>query len=319
MLDAAVIVVNYRTAELTLKLLQQMLEARDERPKELIVVDNSPEEGLQRQITGIGKRIDYYPSLENIGFAAAVNLGLDRCNEEKVILLNPDCKPKPGCLSELVSVLNKEPRAAVVGPRLIPTAPGSKESPSATLSEPRIFTMLLEHTALHRIVPGGRSRLYGEYFPAIEPGESPIECAMVQGACFALRKDVADEVGGFDAERFFLYWEETDFCHQVRAKGHKVLYCPWLICRHAGQKSVEDMETFSFHYWNGAYRFFRKHRGKLYTSLLCAMLCAGMAIELMALSSIRFVRGGKNPALTRDLRLLRCHLKQQFNLLSRKR
>jgi GT2 family glycosyltransferase len=150
--------------------------------------------------------------------------------------------------------------------------------------------MLVEHTVVRRLV--SPSWLDRHYFlgPGAVPG--PTAAAMVQGACFAFRRELIERVGYFDEQRFFLYWEETDFCRRARQAGWRVLYCPQVCCRHLGGGSTPDPETARWHFWRGLIAYYRKYQGPFPALLLRCALLAGIAGEVGLLTSLRLGRPG---------------------------
>lgn len=310
MLEATAILVNYRTEEHVIELLECLDGSGGECPKEIIIIDNSPERGLGKRAQVRRSSVRYLPSERNPGFAAAVNRGLESAGEEIIILLNPDARPEPGCLAGLVTLLRDEPSAVVVAPRLVPFHPDASPVPSATRRDPGLWSSLIEYTVVRRFVsPNWLSK---HYFVDDSKVAGAVECAMVQGACFAFWKAWGLTLGGFDAERFFLYWEETDFCRRVRQRGGRVLYCPGLTCRHLGGASFGQGGQDVRHFWRSLYAYHRKHHGLLYTALLRALLGGGIAVEYLILQALHLGRGAKDPELVSDLETLRLRLRQQI-------
>jgi N-acetylglucosaminyl-diphospho-decaprenol L-rhamnosyltransferase len=310
--DASLIMVNYRSSELVVERLRELCVNDRERPAQIILVDNDPASGLVDRIDR--GRIEYLASSTNIGFAAAVNLGLARADQRHVILLNPDARPEPGCLAGLVAELKTTPDAAVAGPRLLPFDHGFPESPSATWIDPNLRTLLLEYTAARRLWPGGRDWLQQHYFVAPDALTGPADVAMVQGACFALDRSWLERVGSFDAERFFLYWEETDWCRRVRAQGGRVRYCPQLCCQHIGGASSVDADAVCRHFWRGCYQYLDKHHGRGYRRLARLAMLVGLAAEHALLSTLVLSRRGRDRQLITDREALGRNLRAQFSV-----
>ena len=310
MLEATLILVNYRSEAHTLEVLQHLRNRPRECPARIVIVDNSPSRGLGHLDEIRREPLHYLPSRRNIGFAAAVNRGLDEAAHEAVILLNPDARPERGCLAGLVEVLHANPDHAVAGPRLTPFHPGDRTYPSALQRDPDLSTALIEYTAAHRLA--GRGWLDRNYFLDGRSGGAPVPCAMVQGACFAMRRSWARRVGGFDAKRFFLYWEETDFCRRVREEGGRVLFCPELRCRHAGSASCPGGERVEHHFWNGFHAYHRRHGGVVVDAMLRLLIPCGIAAELGVLWGLTVLRRGRDAQLRADRRQLWSRLREQL-------
>lgn len=297
MLEATLILVNFHTEDDVCEALAHVEASPGDRPAGIVVVDNSPDRGLAERLAPLAAPVEYVPLAANLGFAAAVNRGLERSRQATVILLNPDARPEAGCLRGLVDVLGRR-GAAVAGPALLPFDDSEVPVPSATRTDPTWRTLVVEHTVAHRLAPAGW--LARNYFLSPDAGTEPVACAMVQGACLALRREWLERVGPFDEQRFFLYWEETDFCRRVRAAGGTVLYCPALRCRHRGAASMPNGRQDARAYWRSFYAYQRKHAGRARAALLGVALLAGGAAEYIILSALDVWRRGRDPVLARD-------------------
>lgn len=312
MLEATAIIVNFHTEEHVVELLEHLKTLPEDFPSQIIILDNSPERGLAAKEFVNQEYMEYLPSEKNLGFAAAVNRGLQVAQNRIVILLNPDARPEPGCLSGLIRTLDSTAGAAIAGPRLMPFHAGEPEQPSATLMEPTLWILLLEYTAINRLFPNSNEWLKQHYFVSPDCVSGTQECAMVQGACFAFFRHWIEHVGGFDSDQFFLYWEETDFCKRVRARGGRVLYCPQYQCRHLGGASLTDRAQASRYFWESFHAYMRKHHGRMSATLVRSLLVFGMGMEYLILRTLSFFRSGSDRRLSSDTEAMRLRLRQQL-------
>ncbi len=311
MLEASLILVNYRTEAHVRDCLIDLQSRPEELPAEILIVDNSPDRHLPRLLEQFGLSVQYIPTERNLGFAGGVNLGLERSREAIVILLNPDARIEAGCLSGLVDVLETKAGAAVAGPALVPFSDEFPSQPSATRRDPGMLTALIEYTFVGRVF--SPRWLDDHYFLDMKDGRPIVDSAMVQGACLALKKEYIERVGLFDAERFFLYWEETDFCRRIRAAGGRVLYCPRLRCRHLGGASLEMRDQHLYHFWRGFHRYHRKHNGRVKSLLLQLLLIIGIGGECALLELLHLWRRGRDPKLASDMMTAWARLREQFH------
>lgn len=300
MLDATLVLVNYHSAAASALRLAE-LAAAGTWPREVVVVDNSPDEGLEARLAREDRVVSYVAMPRNVGFAAAVNEGLRRSTRGHVLLLNPDAAPEPGCLAGLLAELALDAWVAAAAPRLVPFSETVAATPSALRRDPDLWSALVEYTAMARLAP--RGWLQREYFLA-PSGGAPVACAMVQGACMALSRRWLERVGPFD-ERFFLYWEETDWCRRARREGGRILHCPALTCRHEGGACSASPARRAQHFWNGFRAYHRKHGGVRRALALDALIPAGLAAEYAILSALDAVRRGRDRRLAADRQLLR--------------
>ena len=301
MFDGRVILVNYRTAERIRRRVKELLDG-DERPAEIVVVDNDVGGGLPEGIPGLGSETTWIAMPGNVGFAAAVNRGMLGLTRPFALWLNPDACPGPGCLAGLQKALIDHPEAAVAAPALYPPDSEAPLQPSATRRDPTWRTMLAEYGPFGQ---SARRWLAARYFLMPDPMADTSPCAAVQGACFAVRREAWERIGPLDADRFFLYWEETDFCRRARADGWTVLFCHRLRCRHEGGASVEggrqDVEAF----WRSAGAYFRKHHGFSYTALVQASVATATVASLALWEAGRWGRPSRREAKAAYTRLLK--------------
>lgn len=313
MRDLSVVLVNFRCEQHTLACLDHLRRILNTQPAAIVIVDNSPSCGLQSSLTEAGHEPDYLPMATNIGFAAAANRGIAATRTPFVVLLNPDARPAPGCVEGLADRLREGSRVGAVGPVLVPFDDTLPAQPSATAKDPGIISALVEYTIAHRVI--GRDWLGRHYFldPTVQPGGEAVDCAMVQGACLALRREAVTAAGGFDAERFFLYWEETDLERRLRRAGWRVLYCRDLVCRHLGGASLPSGQTqHQGYFWRGFYAYHRKHGGVVREQFLRLLLVPGIAAELGVLWFLGIVRRNFDSRLRRDLSVTSSRLRNQF-------
>ncbi len=305
--------VNYRCELHTLECIDHLRRKLSSQPGAIVVVDNSPSRRLQHELAAQHHEVDYLALPDNLGFAAAANRGMKMTRTPLVVLLNPDARPAPGCLEGLADRLRKEERVGAAGPVLLPFDDKLPLQPSATAVDPSVMSALVEYTIAHRVI--GRDWLARHYFvsPSIAPGAEVVDCAMVQGACLVLRREAVDAIGGFDAENFFFYWEETDLERRLRRTGWRVLYCRDLHCRHLGGASLgPGRSQHEGYFWRGFFAYHRKHGGIRRELVLRLLLVPGIAAELGVLWFLRLVRRDADDRLRDDFRVARSRLWNQF-------
>lgn len=313
MRDLSIVLVNYRCEKHTLACLEHLRHTLSSQPEAIVVVDNSPSGGLGEELTRGEDDPTYVAMSSNLGFAGGANRGVSMVKTPFVVLLNPDARPAPGCLEGLIDRLREAPAVAAAGPVLLPFDDNLPPQPSATATDPGITSALVEYTIAHRVI--GRDWLLRHYFlpSSVEPGAEALDCAMVQGACLALRREAFAAVGGFDAERFFLYWEETDLERRLRRAGWRVLYCRDLACRHLGGASLgPGQRQHEGHFWRGFYAYHRKHGGLARQLMMRLLLVPGIAAELGVLRMLRALRRDEDQQLRRDCGVAWNRLRHQF-------
>lgn len=199
----------------------------------LIVVDNASSDGS----AGAARRAGADLVLENdrnVGFARAVNQGLEACAAEYVLLLNPDAVVTGDALSPLVECLVEDEGVAMAGPLLV-TPDGEVIVGGRRFST--AANRLLWHLPLpwrpQWSTPEYRAELGG---PALQ---HPVPVDYLWGAALLCRRSFLQAIGGLD-EGFFLYSEDEDLGRGARQLGWRSMLVPEAMVRHVGGASSRD-------------------------------------------------------------------------------
>lgn len=228
--DVSVVVVSWRTRDLTLAALGAIDAdaARSSCAVETILVDNASNDGTVEAVRRDHPRVDVIASDRNLGFAAGCNLGIARARGRHVLLLNPDTEISPGTIDALVRFLDATPRAGAVGCRLVFPS-GEPQFSCGRFLTP--FNQFAETLGLARTPVLRRS------YPERDLTGAAVEVDWVIGAAMMLRRAAIDEVGALD-ERFFMYSEDEDMCYRLRAAGWHVYLLPAVRVTHVGGASA---------------------------------------------------------------------------------
>jgi GT2 family glycosyltransferase len=218
----SVVVINYRQWSRTDRLVQGLLESVGVRRGlvEVVVVDNnSPPHPAVRRLRE--QSVSLRRWRRNRGFARAANEGCRLGRGDWVLLLNPDVTLPDDFIDGVLRLADdlgeREPRTGVVGFRLA-NPDGSPQLSSGlwpTLAGTLAGLALPRHRRKYRAAP------------ASERCEVP----WVTGCCFLVRQACVRQLGGFD-ERYFLYYEDVDFCRRARDAGWTVWFEPDLVAVH---------------------------------------------------------------------------------------
>lgn len=164
----------------------------------VIVVDNGSSDGSVRLVQERFPEVELIVNRANLGFSEGNNVGIQRALEKAcdyIILLNPDTKVTPDWLRELVSVGEQAEHVGIIG--AVQLEYESNELNSWTRSAfPHLQEMLSQ------------------------PGEtkSSIEVEWVEGACFAIKRRVLEDIGLLDPI-YYAFYEEIDFCRRALLRG----------------------------------------------------------------------------------------------------
>ena len=220
----AIVIVSYETPEHLATALRSL--ARSEvQGRPVVVVDNSKSEACA-EVARAAPQVTLIRNPKNVGYARAVNQGLRATGTDFVLVLNPDIEVEPGAIGRLVAAMGDRPSAGLAGAKLL--------NPDRTLqySCRRFYTaaaILFRRTLLGRIFP--RARTLREHLMLDWDHQSLRDVDWLIGACLLVRRRALEDVGPMD-ERFFLYFEDVDWCARMHHRGWEVLYVPDAVMIH---------------------------------------------------------------------------------------
>ncbi len=217
-MGVSLIVVHYETREPLARLIRSLKAARPQAVREIIVVNNSGEP-IDDLVAGSGWPTRVLSPGRNLGYARGVNEGIRAASEEDVLILNPDIQVLPGTIEALERAAEAHPRAGILAPKLL-SADGSLQ-----LSARRFYnwrTLLLRRAPLGSLAD--RSRTVRSHLMADWDHEETRPVDWVLGAAMWVRRRAMRDVGLMD-ERYFLYFEDVDWCQRMWRHGFEVVYC----------------------------------------------------------------------------------------------
>lgn len=222
----SVIIVSFNAKDLLIKCLQSL--ADNELPVghwEIIVVDNSSTDGSVKEVKNWKLKaenkklkIRIIENKENLGFSRAVNQGIRITDGEYILLLNPDIIIHPGAIQKLLDFAYRHPEAGLIAGRLV----YPDNSPQASVFRlPSVIGAVGEYWL-------GQKGRFEKYLPS---DDQPSSVEAVVGAVMLIPKKIIDLLGGFD-ERYFMYFEDLDFCRRLKCLNLEVYYLPSAVFTH---------------------------------------------------------------------------------------
>lgn len=192
---------------------------------ELLVVDNGSTDGSAAYLEG--EHIPHVSLPENIGFAAAVNLGASRVRSDAILVLNADTVLEPGCAGQLRSALEVDPSLGGVQPLLLQLEDEASR---------RTTGAALVYSAGQALTKDGRAFEVGMGEAQGSSSVEPREIFGVCGAACLLRRELFDDLGGYD-ESYFAFYEDVDLNVRARIAGWRFEYVPEAVVWHVGNAS----------------------------------------------------------------------------------
>lgn len=276
------VVVNFRTAEATIKCVAALLpELRSTPGAAIVVVDNLSGDGsLQRlreafPAATFAGRVTVVDAGHNGGYGFGINVGVRHAlaglRPRYIYVINPDAVAEPGSLAALVTFMDANPAVGLAG-SLIRGPEGDVQGQAFRF--PSIWSEL-EGTA--RLGP--ISRLLQRHVVSLRPRETT-EVDWVPGTSMLVRSEIFAQRGWFD-QGFFLYFEEIDFARRLKNKGWKVVYVADAPITHIGSLAtgMADNNRPMPRYWfESRRRYLVSHHGLAYAAACDVAWLVGHAI-----------------------------------------
>lgn len=265
-------VVTYNTAAVTVAALRHLLDSTDDCELRILVHDNASADGTAEAVAAAVPEAEVVAGAENLGFGRAMNLLLARSDAPWFLCLNSDAWPEPGAVGRLVAVAEASRGVGAVVPRI--------ERPDGELehsTNPFPSVAVAWRCAVgYRREPGGRADRM--LLPGAWRHDEARVVDWAVGACWLLRREAVEAVGGFD-ERFFMYAEDIDWCWRLRDAGWTTWFEPTALVRHLGGTSSEPVYRGRQQeaWMRNTYRLLRWRRGRAYAAAYRVLNLAGSA------------------------------------------
>ena len=268
----SVAIVNHNTRE---HLRACLASVRAEEVRDVVVADTGSTDGslemVREELPGSGCSRTSASRVR-----AASNAAFQACSGPFVLLLNADTRLVPGSVGALAVYLERHPKAAVAGPRLV--YPNGKLQVSC-FPFLGTFRLLLEQAAPGRWlarIPAVRDR----WLFSLSLHDRPRVVPWILGAVMAIRREAFDAVGGFDPS-FFMFSEEVDLCRRLQDQGWEVRFTPDATVVHSGGASTRQRRPqMALCMLVSSKRFFRRHYPPWRASVLERMMDVGLLFRM---------------------------------------
>lgn len=247
MIYISIIIVNWNTKELLRDCLHSVYKTVQGIAYETIVVDNASEDGSVAMLRREFPAAHLIENKVNRGFGAANNQALSIMKGRYALLLNTDTLLTENAVSLLFSFMEGRPDTAMACGQLLNTD-GSRQNSIAAF--PSLLTLMTNISLLEYIWP---RRYPSKRYTYAEP----VEIDSGIGACLLVRKQAIDEVGMLD-ERYFFFFEETDWAYRMKAAGWKIFHVPQAFIYHLQGQSIGRDVRSRMEFYRSRFQFFRK-------------------------------------------------------------
>jgi len=225
----AIVIVNWNSGQFLKDCLASLHRCEGlDRVAQVVVIDNASHDQSHRDLPSLTVPLTVVRNETNRGFAAACNQGAAACRAEYLLFLNPDTVLHANSLQGPLDLLD-DPDQADVGICGIQLMDDRGRIGRTCSRLPTPISMFAMATRLHSLLPW----LFPPHFMKEWDHQQTRDVEEVIGAFFVARRDLFQRLNGFD-ERFFVYFEEVDFCERSRRLGYRTLYLATAQADHSG-------------------------------------------------------------------------------------
>lgn len=238
--------------------------------KEIIIIDNNSSFQFQQSIQAFNPVINR----ENLGFAKACNMGAKMGKGKYLAFINPDAiLPDADILSKIIAKLEAKPEAFMAGARIIGVDGKEQRGSRRNLLTPAIFFK-------QYIKSKDSYNLHNDPLP-----EEDCFVGAISGSFMVIAREKYLELGGMD-ERYFLYFEDTDFCMNIAKKGGKILFIPSIEITHIKSTSDAPKSNVELHKTQSFIKYWKKNFPKnIPLHILVIILAYGRYLLLQVLAA----------------------------------
>ena len=302
-----IIIVNYNSTDYLLQCLRSVYDSLQGVPAKIFVQDNNSQDGINRVIA-MFPQVNLTKNNYNMGFSKAVNRGLEQCTAPYILILNPDTVILNGFFELILQYLEENQDVGIVGSQIL-NLDGSVQGSARSFPTP-LTGLFGRNSPLSRYFPNSpisRSNI----LTTRSDSRTPMEVDWVSGACMVVKRKAVADVKLMD-ERFFLYWEDADWCRRMRELGWRVVYFPKASAYHyVGGSSQKIIFRSVIEFHKSVYRLFDKYaKGPL--RFLKPIAIGALSFRLL----IVFIQHGIKKLLEKGLD---CRVERRLGINSTKR
>lgn len=298
-------IINHNSVEAILKCLESINNNLEGLEAEVFVVDNLCENKAGSLVSASFPFIQIIENDVQMGFGANHNQVIRIARGKYILVINPDVVLPKDALNTMAKFMDENPNVAVCGPGLV-DVDGTPQKLVLNLVKPlkeaillvcyisnikperftNLFKSRMQHPNKTEGVASNNSKM------AAPSPTSPLRVPWISGACMFFRRSALEEIGGFD-ERFFLYFEETDWCLRALNRGKDIYHLPEITATHIGGTSTRPhYHRYLITYLKSAIDFYEKHKGKWVSNLMAgAVRCVAVINWIRWSLAIRFLSG----------------------------
>ncbi|MEC0227963.1 glycosyltransferase family 2 protein [Paenibacillus alba] len=281
-MDLSILIVNYKTRDLTLACIESVITSSTSYKYEIILIDNASNDGIIQAINEQYPQVVTIANTDNVGFSKANNQGIRVAKGRYVLLLNSDTIVQPDTMDTMLHFMDENPSVGASGCKIVlPDGSLDKACKRGFPTPSASFYYAFGFSKLFPKKPRFNQYQLGYLNP---DDEYPIDSLV--GAFMLIRREAIEQVGMLD-EEFFMYGEDIDWCYRIKQAGWVNYYYPRThIVHHKGASSRRKPFKIIYEFHRAMILFHNKHYRHQYSWLTNAIVYSGVGLKF-ALSLAR--------------------------------
>jgi len=233
--ELSIIITHYNTPHLLLGCLDSIAKKITKTSYEVFVADSEASTGTAFLIKYHHPKVKHLAFHKNAGYAKLVNEGLKNVKGKYILILNADTViENEQSIVKMMRCLEKDKEVGIVGPKLLNIDDSVQKS---YFKEYTLGSVLARRTVWKKTPWGKRSLEEFENKEISQKKPSSVDWLM--GSALMTTKSLVDKIGPMD-DRYFMYFEDVDWCRRFREEGYKVIYFPEAVLRHFHLKESDS-------------------------------------------------------------------------------
>ena len=264
-MDLSVVIVSYNVKEKLNNNLQALFKSQGDFSFEVFVVDNNSQDGSAEMVEKKFPQVKLIKNEDNLGFSKANNIAIKQSKGNFILLLNPDMQVFEDTLKKSLNFAKSNPKAIVSSCKLV-------DEKNNIIRHIRRFPKFFDQLMIILKVPHVFPKVLNKYLISNFDYNRSQKVDSVRGSFFMINKNEFKRLSGQDLplldERYFVWFEEVDFCKQIYQLRGEVWYNAQAECldyvgqsfsllkRIKAQKLFRDSMLKYFEKWQARWQYF---------------------------------------------------------------
>ncbi len=244
-MDLSIVIVSWNVAEKLKENLKNLFQSKTDYKFEVFVVDNNSVDDTVSMIKKDFPEVKLIANDNNLGFSKANNQAIKKSQGDFILLLNPDMKVQEDTIDNMITWMKNNGQASLAGCRLI-------DESGMTIKHVRNFPTLGDQLAIVLKLPHLITNILDKYLRIDFNYQKAEKVDSIRGGFFMLRRSDFQNILSEEQyinlevldERYFIWFEEVDFCKSVARAGKEVWYTPEAICVDYVGQSFNQLGSF---------------------------------------------------------------------------